>query len=267
METTKTQTLSGFADDRGSSLKLLVETAVRKVASERIGNQPRTRQQWIECLADSLMSAAETSHQTVLNAMVASGIPQQEIFQTYVPEVARHIGEMWVSDRASFVDVTVGVGRLQRLYRDHVQTPENVWPARTVPLGRSVLMVIAPFESHSLGAFAAADQMRRHGLWVHMAIGLSPQELVETIRTGPFSMIGLSFSTVDSVEKGTKLIEFVRQNLTDVPPIVVGGRSVELLNGVAKRAGADYAVTSAREAIVKCGLAAVPSSSAALASV
>ena len=43
----------------------------------------------------------------------------------------------------------------------------------TVPLGHRILLVIPPGEDHTLGAFIAASQFRRYGLWVHLAIGQS----------------------------------------------------------------------------------------------
>lgn len=240
---------------RDTSLRLLVESAVRKVASERTQQQPRTREDWIDRLCAALVSESETSCQSVLSSMVSNGISQDDILQTYVPEAARRLGEMWLDDSASFVKVTVGAARLQRLYRDHGGINLSGWPTRTVPLGQSALMVVPIFETHSLGAFAAADQLRRHGVWVHMAIGLNAQELRQVIAASQFSMIGMSLATADSLDAAAGLIGYLRENLEHLPPIVVGGRVVDVAINVAQRCGADYAVNTAREATSACGLA------------
>lgn len=260
MEMTTRPTRKDSLDPRNASLRLVVESAVRRVASERNNSQPRTRDDWIERLCDALVSESETSHQSVLGAMVSNGISQADILQNYIPDVARLLGEMWLKDKASFVDVTVGAGRLQRLYREAVGSGAGGWSSRSIPLGQSVVMVVPSFESHSLGAFAAADQLRRHGAWVHMAIGLNASELCNAVCSSRCSMIGFSAATLETLEGVTGLIGYLRETVPNLPPIVLGGRIVELANDVAQRCGADYAVTTARQALSICGLATVSTS-------
>jgi hypothetical protein len=90
-----------------------------------------------------------------------------------------------------------------------------------------------------------------------MAIGLNREELTKLISSGRFSMLGLSVATRKTVEKVTELIDYIRANNPDCPPIVIGGRAVEDARMIERRTGADHAVTSIREAIERCGLAAV----------
>lgn len=219
--------------------------------------EPRTRDEWIGRLCEALMSDSDSSYQSVIASLIASGVSSQEIFQSYVPAAARSLGEMWVSDRASFVDVTVGASRLQGLFRDKRSEIGPLWQDRSIPLGQSVLMIIPEYEQHALGAFVTADNLRRHGLWVHMAIGLTHAELADLAGSGRFAMIGISVATRNSVEKTTELVDYIRSNTDYVPPIVIGGRAVDADPKAAMRTGADFAVRTAREAIEKCGLASV----------
>lgn len=240
-------------DGRRTALDAVVLAALRKVVDA--GQRPRSRCDWIDALCEALRADCDSAHVAVLNAIIASGIERDDVFRSLIPEVARRIGEMWVTDSASFVDVTVAAGRLQRLYRDHDAGGD--WESRTIPLGQSALMVVPSFEDHSLGAFAAASQFRKHGIWVHMAIGLEAAELAEVIKARRFSMVGMSLATAQSVESARLLIHFLRASIDDLPPVVVGGRAAELLNNVARRTGADYTALSPREAINRCGLASV----------
>jgi hypothetical protein len=48
-------------------------------------------------------------------------------------------------------------------------------------LGHRILLVI-PEGNHTLGAFVAANQFRRYGLWVHLAIGQPPTRLPRRLR-------------------------------------------------------------------------------------
>lgn len=241
----------------GSGIRFLVESALRSVASANQSATPRTRKGWIDQLCAALVSESETSHKTVIASLVATGVSQREVLQSFIPEASRALGEMWAQDRASFVDVTLGATRLQAIYREHDEGSGSRWLDRSIPLGQSVLMVIPDFEQHSLGAFAAADQLRRYGLWVHMGIGLTREELTKLVANGRFSMVGLSVATVKSVEKVTELIDYVRAETPDCPPIVIGGRVVDDARMIERRTGADHAVKSIREAIERCGLAPV----------
>ncbi len=248
---------SGFSVQKGDGIRFLVESALRSVASHRSASRPRSRAQWVERLCNALMSTSETSHQAVVAELMASGFSSEEIYQAFVPEAARAMGRMWLHDEASFVEVTVGASRLQALLHAGGASAGNLWVDHSIPLGQSVLMVIPDFENHSLGAFVAADQFRRHGLWVHMAIGLHRDDLLKLLSTGRFSMVGVTAASRKTVEKLAELLEYIRSGMEQCPPIVVGGRAVGEIADLARLTGADHAVNSVREAVERCGLATV----------
>lgn len=247
----------GFPGSRGQGIRFLVESALRKVASNVQEVQPRTRRDWIEHLCAALVSESDTGYRAAIASLIATGVSQREVLQSFIPEASRTLGEMWVQDRASFIDVTLGASRLQAIYREYEDQGDTRWLDRSIPLGQSVLMVIPQFEQHSLGAFVAADQLRRYGLWVHMGIGLDHLELTRLVAHGGFSMIGLSLATAKTVEKVTGLIDHVRKETPDCPPIVIGGRAVEDARLIERRTGADHAVKSISEAVQRCGLGTI----------
>ncbi|MDU9006635.1 hypothetical protein [Sedimentitalea todarodis] len=219
---------------------------------------PRSKAEWIARLSDALMSDSEADHQRVLSSLVAYGATREELVQYYIPEASRQLGEKWVSDEASFVDVTTGAARLQALFREFDDASDNGQVIdRSIPLGESVLMVIPQFEQHSIGAFVASQGLRRHGLWVRMAIGLTEPELADLISKNRFSLVGMSLSTWKSVEKAAGLVDYLRANVECLPPVVAGGRIIEDKKKVEQRTGVDFAVTSIREAIERCGLRTV----------
>jgi methylmalonyl-CoA mutase cobalamin-binding subunit len=118
-------------------------------------------------------------------------------------------------------------------------------------------MVVPAFEDHSIGAFVAADQFRRHGLWVHMAIGLEAGELSDLAGSGRFAMIGVTSGSAKTLEPLVDLVDCLRADSQNRPPIVVGGNFVTRSKDAGKRIGADFVVRTAREAIERCGLASV----------
>lgn len=242
-----------FQPPQRQAIRFLVESALRRVSSALESDKPQDRSGWVDQLSIALMSASETSHRAVLASMLTHGITQQDIQDYFVPAAARRLGELWVHDQASFVDVTVGAGRLQALYREHRNTA-GIRFDRSIPLGETLLMVVPSFEDHSLGAFVAADHFRRHGVWVHMSLGMSREEIVDLLGRQRFTALGISAATWNTLEKTTELIDYFRAKLDHVPPVVVGGRAVSDTKMVAERTGADYAVRTAREAVERCGL-------------
>ena len=249
---------SDKAPPQKEGIRFLVESALRKVALEKHGGEtPRTHDEWVARLCAVLTDESDAAYKNLIAAMMANGISSDDIYDRYVPEAARFLGEMWVQDKASFVDVTVGASRLQALFRNRNATANRNWLERSIPLGQSVLMVVPVFEDHSIGAFVVADQFRRHGLWVHMAIGLETEELQHLVGSGRFAMVGITSGSIKMLEPLTELIDCLRAKGQNRPPIVVGGHIVTKSRDVEKRIGADFAVRTAREAIERCGLASV----------
>lgn len=243
---------------RMEGVRFLVESALRKIAAEKHrGEPPRNREDWMARLCAALTEESDQAYASVIAAMMASGISSAEIHDVFVPEAARILGEMWVQDRASFVDVTVGASRLQALFRAGVGGGPDKALARCIPLGQSVLMVVPRFEDHSIGAFVVADQFRRHGLWVHMAIGLETAELKALVASSHFAMVGITNGSSKTLEPLADLIENLRAGGPNCPPIVVGGYFVTKSRDAEKSIGADFVVRTAREAIERCGLASV----------
>lgn len=260
MEESNNPSASVLPSGQRPAIRFLVESALRRVISGKTRSQPRNRQEWVTYLVEALMSESDAPYQSVLSSLMANGVSSEEIYQRYVPDAARLLGELWVSDEASFVDVTVGAARLQQLFRNREDYSSGDWLSRSIPLGHSVLMIVPKFEEHSLGAFVAADELRRHGLWVHMGIGMEGKELVELIRANKFSMIGITLALPEAAENVTKLVDFIRENVDHVPPVVMGGNSVLLEKDLVTKVGADHGATSAKEAIDLCGLPSVSQS-------
>lgn len=238
-------------------LQVLVESALRSVASGKREPRPQTRADWVERICVRLMADSDSGAQALLADLVANGFAAEEIHHGLVPAAARRLGEMWLSDEAGFVDVTVAAARLQAIVREGAEGTGGEATGQAIPMGQAVLLVVPDFEGHTLGAFVAADQFRRHGIWVHMAIAASPAEVAALVAGGGFSMVAVSVSMARSLENLAHLLHVVRGNTAECPPIVVGGGIVAEVAGIARRCGADHAASSVREAVEKTGLVSV----------
>jgi len=155
------ETCSESPDD-SPGIRCLAESALKILAERKQGARSGGSQDWVERLCDAVVSDSETSHQKVISSMISRGITSDDVFDVYLPAVARELGERWVRDEANFVQVTLGTGRLQTLIRERA----GLGAGSADGTGR-VLMVLPPFEAHALGVFIAADQIRRAGHSVH----------------------------------------------------------------------------------------------------
>lgn len=244
-----------YHEDDG--IRFLVESALRSVASHKNHAKPASRFEWVRHLCDALIAESETAYRSVISDLVLNGFDPDDIYQSIVPDAARHLGEMWLHDEATFVEVTTGASRLQGLVREKKTDDDGVWTDRSIPLGQSILLVIPQFEDHSLGAFVAADQFRRHGIWVHMGIGMESGEVSNLVARGRFAMVGFTLSNGNNLDEMTGMVSSIRAQVDECPPLIIGGNVVEQVSTVADQTGATYAVKSVREAIERCSLASV----------
>lgn len=238
-----------------SGIRSLAESALKILAENRQCDRHGDMTQWTERLCDAVVSDSETSHHRVISAMVSSGIRSDEVFDLYLPAVARELGDRWMRDEVSFVEVTLGTGRLQALLRERA---ERRCPA-PVSRGQSILLVLPPFEAHALGVFIAADQMRRAGHSVQLAIGPTAAEVAALVAERDFAMIGLTCAT-------RRVLGDLRGFVTDLrtavrgtlPPIVVGGPLNESVPDLAKTIGADHVAGNCEDALRLIGLVRAP---------
>lgn len=250
----------GHGDDiLALALKALSVLASRKLGS---GSAAETEAQRIQEMCDAFVHEDEKRRYVVLSKLIANGVTSEEIVERYVPLAAMRLGEGWVDGTRSFSEVSIGAARLQETIRALDERGCSV--AATVPLGHRILIVIPDHEDHTLGAFIAAGQFRRYGLWVHMAIGQSDEEVAALVANGGFGMIGVSGAGRKALEPVKRLVDKLRRSLQPISPIVIGGNVCNLGLDVCSCTGADLATTSPRQALDFCGLNVSPDLSGTL---
>ena len=67
-------------------------------------------------------------------------------------------------------------------------------------------------------------------------------------------MLGLSIGSRDSIEQTAEFVKYIRNNMKIVPPVVLSGNVVERLGDATSLTGADFVVSTAKDAIERCGL-------------
>ena len=95
-----------YHEDDG--IRFLVESALRSVASHKNHAKPASRFEWVQHLCDALISESDTGYRSVMSDLVLNGFEPDDIYQSVIPDAARQLGEMWLYDEATFVEVTTG---------------------------------------------------------------------------------------------------------------------------------------------------------------
>lgn len=179
------------------------------------------------------------------------GLAIEDLFVGLLEPAARHLGKLWEEDRCDFIDVTIGVARLQQMLAIYSRAYER--PAFSAE--RRVLMASAPGEQHSFGTAMVARFLRAGGWDVQLEFGLAAQDVVTLLREQWFAVVGLTVA-IDR-HLGT-LAETIREIRTASRNrgigIMVGGplftRNPELVAEV----GADSTAANAPAAVITAQL-------------
>ncbi|MDQ2779900.1 MAG: hypothetical protein M3Y32_10125, partial [Pseudomonadota bacterium] len=75
-------------------------------------------QEEVAHFAKIVLSQEEDTALASIAALRARGVAIEQIFVGLLAPTARYLGSLWDDDLCSFTDVTVGLGRLQRVLRE-----------------------------------------------------------------------------------------------------------------------------------------------------
>lgn len=232
-----------------------IHQQVLSVVTSRICGSAAENGTHVDCL-DALSDAlatSETGFQQSLSRLRAThGVSDEEIVDFYIPAVACRLGEDWAENRRSFAEVTIGTARLIATVRDLSRR----WTADAAADWRAptIVMVVPEAEQHRLGAVIAASRFRRRGVSVHMLLGRTDAEVVAAVASGQYDMVSFSLATLDRVEHVRDVIQFLRERVSALPPIVVGGAIGMDGAELQARVGADHVVCDPDEALRLCGM-------------
>jgi methanogenic corrinoid protein MtbC1 len=214
----------------------------------------------LDLLCDAFLSDRHELRSRILARMRQDGIPVEDIIDVVLPEVARSAGQRWMDDDISFADVTIVTARLQETVRALGRVPRGAYPARledkveTAQARPRVLLIIPRTEEHTMGAFVVADQIRRNGCEVDIAMDVHARQVAEMVRKTRYHMVGITAAGRRSLASAKELVDTIRASVTRVTPIVLGGSVVEGVASLKAMTGVDYVVCDASAALKACGL-------------
>lgn len=202
----------------------------------------------IEAFCDSLIGDDPEAGFAFVDEARAAGASADTLYLGYVASAARRLGERWETDRASFMDVTIGLARLHQIVLHLGPTFFTSQP--TEPNGHTAMLAAVPGEDHVLGVMMATDYFRRQGWRIDVELAPTLERLGAQARTHDYDMIGLSASTRGRIDALAGAIAALRR-LAPGALYVVGGHITEIEPDVAARVGADFAAGDASAASIE----------------
>lgn len=194
--------------------------------------------------------------------LVANGTPIEAIYVDLLAPTARRLGTLWESDECDFVEVTVAMGRIQRLLRDLSQV--FLAEASRAEIVGNVLLTCVPGEQHTLGAIIVAEFMLRDGWRVLVGAPWTEGDLLAMVSSEWFDVIGFSVGCENRLSILKREIRRLRSSSRNPNVrVMVGGKVFLDDRDMVTRVGADAYAVDAREAplIARALLAATASPS------
>jgi methanogenic corrinoid protein MtbC1 len=179
---------------------------------------------------------------------LATGSSVEALYINLLAPAARRLGEMWEDDTEDFVDVTMGLWRIQEILRElSLRVPP---PSQSDHGRRSALFSTMPGEQHSLGTLMISECFQRAGWDTDVLIEPSISEVTAKAANRSYGLIGLTLSNDCPTGALSDLIQSLRSvsNNPDVR-IMIGGRFVIANPQIVETCGADGTAANATAAI------------------
>jgi methanogenic corrinoid protein MtbC1 len=173
-----------------------------------------------------------------VDAFIAKGASVETICLDLLAPAARRLGEMWDNDECDFLDVTMGLWRLQEVMREVAARAPVARAGLSLP--HCALFSPMPGDHHNFGTLMIEEVFARAGWRSEALVKPERRELLDRLAHQPFDLVGLTLARDCPSAALSNLIRAVR-NVSANPHIIVlvGGRMINENPGMAIDVGAD----------------------------
>jgi methanogenic corrinoid protein MtbC1 len=182
-----------------------------------------------------------------VRSVLAEGASVESVYLDLLAPSARRLGTMWESDECDFVEVTVALGRMQRMLRDLSQVflAESGHPE---PVG-NVLLTCVPGEQHTLGIIMVGEFLLRDGWRVLVGAPWTEMDLSAMVGSEWYDVIGFSVgseSRLSVLRRDIRRLKSASRN--PQVQVMVGGQVFIDDPSLVEQVGANALASDAREA-------------------
>lgn len=193
-------------------------------------------------LGDDLEAAA-----TYVTVLRDRGMSMETLYVELLEPTARHLGKMWDDDECDFIDVTIGVARLQNLlaiFNETYNLPE-------IGTRRQVLMALAPGNQHSFGATMIDRLLFSAGWQVQTEYSGNADDIADAVRRNWFAVVGLTAGSDLQLDALKSVILRIRaESQNEAIGVMVGGPMFTQNPAFADLVGADATAPNAPAAVL-----------------
>jgi methanogenic corrinoid protein MtbC1 len=178
----------------------------------------------VDLFVKACLSSDEEACPQIVSAMIADGLSLERICLDLLSPAARTLGTMWEEDDADFLEVTLGLGRMQRVVRD---LGRRVGGAALLSedAGQAFLCAM-PDEQHSLGLAMLAEFFVADGWGVTVGPPIGVQDVLAEIGAHWYDVVGVSAGIVERAPKIAELVRRIRAaSLNADLVVIVGGQA------------------------------------------
>lgn len=211
----------------------------------------------VEALGPSSCDIAGLAHIVLGNDLEAAvayvlvlrdrGLDMDTLFIELLEPAARHLGHLWGNDECDFIDVTLGVARLQKLLATF--NGSHLLPG--LDTRRQVLLAMTPGDQHYFGATMVERFLQAAGWSVAATFDRSAAEIALAARRQWFAVADLTVGSEGSLPALEETIRLIRkESRNQMIAIMVGGPVFTAKPELALEVGADGTAINAPTAVL-----------------
>lgn len=180
----------------------------------------------------------------------AAGMELETLLMEIMAPAVRELGEMWLNDRMSFLEVTTKSARLQHMIR-------SLGRADAFQMGdgrASVLLVAAPGEQHTFGLFVLAELFLAAGWSVSLEANSNLDILCELAESRRYDAVGISVGSERFLPPLREQVATLRKaTRSSTSRIFLGGWAFTAAAQSLDDYGADLVAIDGRSAVERAG--------------
>ena len=172
----------------------------------------------------SIQSKSIKTNEKLIDKLIRYGRSIELILDSYLPTIAKKLGDAWVADEISFSDVTIALGKIQFLNSKF--EPLYISCLNSAYYKTKTLIIIPKGEDHTYGGIAATRKLRGMGIDAFLIFEFKKNELENLLFERNYDFIGISSANNFMIEKINNLSIKISDILERKTPIVLGGNLV-----------------------------------------
>ena len=238
----------------GVSQVVLQALSTLAPSADGVGAIRKPLESYLSRMFDAMLHPSGIRLLEVIKEMRRARITSLCIAETYLPIIARRLGDAWLEDRVSFANVTIGSARLQALLR-RLEGEWGLSRDSSYDSPPAYLVGVPEGVQHTLGASVLAGQLRHRGLSVHLEVELTVEQLAHQVRNERYSGVFISASSLDHLESCNKLVDCTKSESRSTP-VIIGGIILEHHSDIQSLTSADLVTSDVYDALRFCDVQA-----------